>query len=51
MNIMCTPFCDVTPCSLVDAKGLRTFGRTRCIYVQDISVTEAAGCSEILVPI
>jgi len=45
MNIMCTPFCDVTPCSLVDVKGLRTFGRTRCIYVYDISATEAAHCS------
>jgi len=51
MNIVSTPLCDVTPCSLVDMKGLRTFGRTRCIHVQDISATEAACCSEMLVPI
>ena len=36
MNIMCTSFCDVMPFSLVDVKGLRTFGRTRCIHVHDM---------------
>jgi len=49
MNTMCTAFCDVTPCSLVDMEGLRTFGRNLCIHVQDISATEAAG-SETSVP-